>query len=163
LIEMTRTAIALLTAALLLAAPNAGAQTAEPEILVCQVSHHEASGQARYRLTVNWNGMQPGAFARIDLAARDGSDATWLQFHSDTRLRPGRRPTILDFYVSDNSQYPLEFFLVGMTAQVARDFDNDCRRGGFCSLKLPMDGVTELDNALDRGVQVSSPYEALPC
>jgi hypothetical protein len=146
------------TTTLLFTSPSV-AQTTGPSIRVCLVGHNERAGQARYRLRVDWEGMKPGIFARIDLAARDGSDATWPQFHSNNRLRPSGRETVIDFFVSDNSQYPLEMFLIGMTDPLPREFDQDCKTDGFCSLKLPIDDVEELG----EGVFITSPDEAPPC
>jgi hypothetical protein len=133
------------------------AQTAKPTVRVCLAAYSAGAGQARYRANVEWNGFV-GDFARVDLAARDTSGAVWPQFHNE-RLRPGGKQSNAEFTVSDVSQYPLEFFLIGLTEDAKRSFDADCRRNGFCSLKLPVDGVEELG----QGGAITGPVNAPKC
>jgi hypothetical protein len=133
------------------------AQSSAPTLQVCLRAYGEAARQARYRVTVDWKDFKAAGLHRIDLAAEDAGHDVWPQFR-DERLRPRPRPIDELFTVSDVSQYPLQFYLIGFTRAAADAFDNACR-DGFCSVRLPAEGVTELG----RGVSIASVREAPSC
>ncbi|KSB89271.1 hypothetical protein AS593_12015 [Caulobacter vibrioides] len=154
-----RVSLAILAAAMAMStAVGAQAQQATPVARVCLAAYSEAAGQARYRVTVDWGALPADRYARVDLAARDASGAFWPQLHSE-RLRPGKQQGTALFTVSDVSQYPLDFFLIGMSEAARRDFDLSCRREGFCSLALPVEGI----ETLGQGASISGPKTAPRC
>ncbi len=136
-----RQAAAVLAFATFAAAP-ALSQDRAPYAHLCLEDYSAGAGEARFRVTVDWNGLPAGQYARIDLVAKDGSVAYWPQFHDD-RLQPGPDSSIETFTVSDVSRYPLSFSLVGLSKEAADAFDSDCARG-FCSLRTNAPGTTQL-------------------
>jgi hypothetical protein len=126
--------ISLMFGALLAAAPL---QPTEPTISLCRDAYSASAGQARYRLTVNWNGY---VGYRYDVVLTDETQASWPQFH-DQRLRPSGRQSRETFTVSDRSSYPMTATLVRLTRDAADSFDLSCHRDRFCSLDLTGEGV----------------------
>jgi hypothetical protein len=115
----------------------------EPAVSVCLDTYARLAKEARYRVTVTWNGFDRKTFSRIDIGADDSTGATWPQFR-DNRLLKGGGEFIDRIVVSDASQYPLVFRLVGFDAGTTKEFDEQCRKHGFCSVRLPNDGLSEI-------------------
>jgi hypothetical protein len=126
---------------------------------VCLRAYSKGAQQARYLVTVDWNGMPSGRFQRLDIGAEDDAGDTWPQLR-DGRLQPRPRATDEYIVVSDVSRYPLQFMLLGFTRAAADAFDQSCR-DGFCSLRLPADGVTELTS--EDGASIGSVAAAPHC
>lgn len=153
---MKASGILIAAAGAVVASGPAQAQS-KPSIELCLRAYDSEAQQARYRVTIRWNDMGGSGFHRIDIAASDAGQDVWLQLR-DQRLRPRSRPTQEFFTVSDVTRYPLQIFLVGLTREAAERFDRSCR-DGFCSLRLPREGVTELN----EGVSVSEPRRLNAC
>lgn len=131
-----------------LAAAQASANDAT-NLEVCLFAHDASRAAARYRVTIGW-GDQIASAGRVDLVAADSSGDVWPQFR-DGRLKPSAGAKFEDFItVGDGSGYPLQFFLIGMTPSAAEQFDRSCRGAGFCSLRLPTDGVTQVGGPAAR-------------
>jgi hypothetical protein len=110
---------------------------------VCLEAYNQGSREARYLVTINWNGMSANQYHRLDIGAEDASGATWPQLR-DGRLRSRSRPTHEQIVVADVTRYPLQFVLLGFSHEGAVQFDSACQ-DGFCSVRLPVDGITEID------------------
>lgn len=149
-------ALILLSTALL-STRVAGQQPPDPRVAICLVAYNPDSQEARYRVSIQWNGLTGDGYDRFDIGVEDASGATWPQLR-DQRLRPRSRMTTEFVTVSDVSRYPLQFMLIGFKDGVARRFDAACRNS-FCSVRLPAEGVTEFG----QGSEVSSVAEARRC
>lgn len=153
---MKRPVLILLSTALL-STEVAGQQLADPQVAVCLSRYNPDSQEARYRVTIQWNGLNGAGYDRFDIGVEDDTGATWPQLR-DQRLRPRSRMTTEYVTVSDVSRYPLQFLLIGFRDGAARRFDSSCWES-FCSIRLPAEGVTEFG----QGSEVSSVAEAMRC
>lgn len=133
------------------------AQPAQPTVQVCLRAYNEGARQARYLVTINWAGTSQEQIQRFDIAAEDASGDVWPQLR-DERLQPRARPSTEFIVVSDVSRYPLQFFLIGFEGGARDRFDAACA-DGFCSLRLPAEGVTEIG----QGAAIASVQQAPPC
>jgi hypothetical protein len=140
-----------------LSASVAGQPRPDPKVAVCLVAYNADSQEARYRVTIQWDGLTGDGFERFDIGAEDDSGATWPQLR-DQRLKPRSRMTTEYVTVSDVSRYPLQFMLIGFRNGAAKRFDSACRNS-FCSVRLPAEDVVEFG----QGSEVSSVAEARRC
>ena len=120
---------------------------------VCLFAYDAAAGQAKYRVSITWGtDVSVADGRRIDLAASDSSGDVWPQFR-DSRLSKTIGTFSEEFIaIGDQSGYPLQFFLIGMNATAAEQFDRSCRGGGFCSIRLPREGVALVGAAARAGI-----------
>jgi len=112
---------------------------------ICIAHQMPHEGEVMFNAKTEFLSYDFSNFKRIDIGVRDKNNKVWPQLR-DGRVRPTSSTTWQEpITVKLQSDFPLEFTVLGLTESATNAFDDNCNpEVRECYIRLPKDGVTIL-------------------